>query len=129
MYTYHGMIDQNILVISLIKCQSTWFLFHLSSVDTLESWFNSFPCDKNCFLLFLYWTPSISHICTFGITILASPSIHYRHSCWIFGFCPSLSSKSYFNEILNLCQYKIHHFQLKICPLHNVLEICLSAPT
>jgi hypothetical protein len=89
-------IDKIIFVVSLIKCQNSWFLLQ------------PLPCNKNrsyCFhieqipyFIYVLWQNYIS----------ASIYLH-RHWCSIFWFCLSLSSKTNFNENLTILR-KTHNF-------------------
>ena len=89
-------IDKIILVVSIIKCQNSWFLLQ------------PLPCNKNrsyCFhieqiqyFIYVLWQNYIS----------ASIYLH-RHWCSIFWFYLSLSSKTNFNENLTISR-KTHYF-------------------
>jgi hypothetical protein len=87
---------------------------------TLESYFNLFRAART-FVIVAYWTSFNISYMYFNTTILAPRSITIDIDTQYFWFCLSLSLKSNFNEIFNLCQQKIHHFQLTTCLLHNVL--------
>jgi hypothetical protein len=80
--------DKIILVVSLIKCQNSWFFLQpLPCNKNRSHWFH---IEQIQYLIYVLWQNDIS----------ASIYLH-RQWCLIFWFYLSLSSKSNFNENLN----------------------------